>query len=104
MSEDAHTLESIRARIEGLTEREAKRVVCALVGHSRIQIPDFRYFYCARCEAYVGDNVGSSYDLMEVVIVDHDCPTCRANYETLTWHDTFLTPDPFDAAVPAESA
>lgn len=80
----------VKQRIKGLPTEQAKAVVCALVGHSRIQTTCFGYFYCARCDAQVGDTLGSVYDASRVVIVGHDCKTCRENATSLSWTDTLL--------------
>lgn len=85
----------VKKRIEGLDDDAAKRVVCALVGHSRIQTHCFGYFNCARCDEQVGDNLAGVYDGQNSVIVGHDCETCRANFAKLDWKHTFMAPDPF---------
>ena len=86
----------VLARIEGLDEERQKATVCALVGHSRIQTYCFGYFYCGRCEAQVGDSLGSVYPGAETcVMVGHNCEKCRKNAESLTWKDTLMAPDPF---------
>lgn len=91
------TEEEVMERIKGLDDEKARAVVCALVGHSRIQSYCFGYFNCARCEEQVGDNLGGIYDGSKSVIVGHDCPTCRANFDQLGWEHKLLTPDPFKA-------
>jgi (p)ppGpp synthase/HD superfamily hydrolase len=84
------------SRLQGLDADSKKSVLCALVGHSRIQTYCFGYFNCARCCAQVGDSLGGVYPQAEsVVIVGHDCKTCRKNAKELTWRDTLLSPDPF---------
>lgn len=93
---DDITQEEVMRRIDGLDEDRRKKMVCALVGHSRIQTHCFGYFYCARCEAKVGDNLGSSYSgAKDAVVVGHNCDQCRANYKKCTWRDTLMAPDPF---------
>lgn len=70
--------------------------VCAIVSHSRIQTLCFGYYSCARCGAQVGDALGSVYpEAANVVVVGHNCDTCRENYKKLTWKDTLFAPDPF---------
>lgn len=86
----------VQRRIEGLDEATQKRMICALVGHSKIQDYCFGYYYCARCGEQVGDSLGSIYpDAENVVILDHDCEICRANYKKCGWQDTLMTPDPY---------
>lgn len=83
--------------IQGLGADIQKRVVCSLIGHSRIQTVCFGYFSCARCDAQVGDAIAGAYDATNVVIVGHDCEHCRQAAKQLTWKDTLLAPDPFNA-------
>ena len=86
------------AALEPLTEDQRKKVTCALLGHSHITEGFFGYVYCARCGAYLGDNLGGSgyRDSLEVR-VGHNCSTCRENYSKLGWEDKILTPNPFTA-------
>jgi len=48
----------IENRIEGLSDEQAKAVVCALIGHSKIVNTCMGYIHCARCEAQLGDSLG----------------------------------------------
>lgn len=97
----ALTQSDVEARIRGLDEESARRVVCALVGHSRIQTHCFGYYYCARCGEQVGDTLGSVYDGARLaVVVGHDCNLCRENAKALTWRDSMLSPEPFAPADP----
>lgn len=84
----------VLSRIKGLDVQTRAEVVCALVGHSRIQTHCFGYYYCARCSAQVGDTLAGVYDNSKVVILGHDCETCRENAKTLTWRDTLFATDP----------
>jgi len=85
----------VRKRIEGLDENTAKRVVCAIVGHSRIVTKCFGYVNCARCGATVGDCLGGSATLFSNrAEVGCGCKTCKKNYKKLTWRDKFMAPDP----------
>jgi len=88
-------LEAKLVLLEPLTDAQRKAVTCSLIGHSRIQTACFGYFNCARCGEQLGDSLGGCYDAKDAVIVGHDCETCRKNFETCTWKDTFLAPDPF---------
>ena len=72
-----------------------RKVICALIGHSKIQSTFFGYFYCGRCRDQVGDNLGSVYDAKDIVVIDHNCEQCRENYIKLTWRDKFMVPNPF---------
>lgn len=92
------TEEELKAKLAllDLDEDQEKAMVCVLVGHSRIQTTCFSYFYCGRCGDQVGDQLGSIYpEAKEAVIVGHDCPTCRENFEECTWEDKFMCADPF---------
>jgi ribosomal protein L37AE/L43A len=91
------TEKEVLRRIKGLDEGTQKKMVCALVGHSRIQEISFYYYYCARCGAQVGDSLGGCYpEAKNVVVVGHNCDTCKENYKKFDWQDKFLAPDPFD--------
>ena len=71
-------------------------IVCGLLGHSRIQTMWFGYYDCARCGERMGDALGGTYPQAKtVVVVGHNCETCRENAKALTWKDRFLSPDPF---------
>lgn len=89
------TLEEVQDRIKGLPSETQRAVVCALVGHSRIKDTGFGYVYCGRCEAEVGDTLVAAYSIKEDVMIGHNCETCRLNYQSLTWRDTFMAKDPF---------
>lgn len=93
------TKTEVKKRLRGLTDEQAKEVVCALVGHSRIQTHCFGYYNCSRCGAQVGDLLGGAYTAADVVVVGHNCPTCRKNFAALKWQDKFMTPDPFKVEV-----
>lgn len=70
----------VESRIEGLSPEQAKSVVCALIGHSKIVTACMGYIYCARCEDQIGDSLGGAGTTKENVIVGHACPTCEANF------------------------
>ena len=75
---------------------QRNQLICALIGHSRIQTTFFGYYYCGRCGAQLGDSLGSYYpEASEVVIVGHNCDTCRKNFKKCTWQDKLYCPDPF---------
>jgi hypothetical protein len=98
VAEKQFTKAEVKERISGLPEAIAKAIVCAMVGHSRIQTACFGYYNCGRCFEQVGDTLGSSYPGAKLaVVIGHDCETCRENAKTLTWRDTFMAPDPFKA-------
>ena len=89
-------LEAKLAALGNIDDEQKRDVVCALLGHSRIQTHCLGYFYCGRCDAQVGDNLGGVYlDAEKVVIVGHKCKTCEANYSKCDWRDKFMAPDPF---------
>lgn len=78
-----------------ISEDQRNAIVCALIGHSKIQKHCFGYFYCARCGDLLGDKLGGYYDTSDAVIVGHNCEVCRANYKKLSWKDKLFCPDPF---------
>ena len=85
------------AALEPMGEGQREAVTCALLGHSKIVTGCFGYVYCARCGEQIGDALGGCfYGTEDAVIVGHNCPTCRANYEKLGWEDKILCPDPFE--------
>lgn len=86
------------AALGDITTEQRNAVVCALVGHSLIQSACFGYFNCARCGEQAGDSLGGAYTADKVVVVGHDCSTCRANYKKLTWRDKLFAADPFKSA------
>ncbi len=103
--ETKHTQSEVEARIAGLDEETQKRMVCALVGHSRIHETCFGYHYCARCGEQVGDTLASLYpEAKEAVVVGHNCETCQANFAECDWRDTFMAPDPFSTQPNADAS
>lgn len=72
-----------------------KEIYCVLVGHSKIQTTCFGYVHCARCEAQIGDRLGSIFDMTDSVIVGHNCDRCQENYKKLLFSKKFLCPNPF---------
>jgi ribosomal protein L37AE/L43A len=78
-----------------IDEKTRNLVVCAILGHSKIQTHFLGYYYCARCGAQVGDTLGGSYDNSGVVIVGHGCDKCKENFQETTWKDRVFAPDPF---------
>lgn len=89
-------LKDVKAKIADLDENQAKSVICALVGHSRIIDYSFGYIHCARCGAQIGDNFLGAFSLDNNVIIGHDCDLCRENFKNMDWKDKFLTPNPFN--------
>jgi len=72
-----------------------KKVFCALFGHTKIQSQFFGYWYCGRCGEQLGDSLGGVYSAEDVVIIGHNCETCRKNHKKLKWHEKILVPNPF---------
>lgn len=89
------TQKEAKERLAGLDGATAAKVLCALTRHSLIQTMDWGRFYCARCGEFTADALTQSVDQTGFVIVGHNCEVCRTNAETLTWEDTYLSPDPF---------
>ena len=74
---------------------QKKAIACSLIGHSSIQTACWGYYNCGRCGQQLGDRVGSTYDTRDIVVIGHNCPTCRKNYKKCTWKDKYLVPNPF---------
>lgn len=93
------TKKELMERLRGMGDlsREQKaEVVCALIGHSRIQTHCLGYYNCARCDQQTGDALGGAYPGAEkAVVVGHNCEVCRDNYKECTWRDKYLAPNPF---------
>jgi len=75
---------------------QRNRLVCSLIGHSRISTTCFGYRNCARCGDQLGDSLVSvDFGGEKAVIVGHNCSTCKKNYKECTWKDKIYCPDPF---------
>ena len=73
-----------------------KRILCEVIGHSRICTRFWGYRNCGRCGDQLGDNLGSvDPGGDEAVIIGHNCDQCRANYKKCTWKDKLFVKDPF---------
>lgn len=78
------------------SDEQRNNIVCAMLGHSRIQTHCWGYYHCARCGDKLGDSLMSVYNNAETaVIVGHNCDTCRTNFKSCTWRDKIFCPDPF---------
>ena len=77
---------------------QIKHIVCTLIGHSNIETICIGYHYCGRCGNQVGDTLAGAYTNGKMVIINHNCPTCRENYKKMGWRDKFMVPDPFKKA------
>ena len=90
------TLEEVKSRIAGLDEEVQQKMVCAMVGHSRLLTQFFGYHYCARCNAQVGDSLGGSFrdpdNKIGLAIINCACKKCSASYAAFTWKDLFMVP------------
>lgn len=90
------TKEELKKRVEGLDEETKKKVICSLIGHSKISTTCFGYRYCGRCGQQVGDSLGSiDVGIEDAVLVGHKCETCQANYKKCSWEDKLFCKDPF---------
>lgn len=75
---------------------QRNKIVCALIGHSKISTYCFGYRYCGRCGALVGDSLGGSdYGKLKAVIIGHICSLCKKNYKMCTWKDKLYVANPF---------
>lgn len=90
------TKKEVLKKIESIPKKNKAAVLCALVGHSRVVTTYWGYFYCARCEAQIGDSLGGVFSAAPTcAIVGHDCKLCRKNYKEMGWEHKLLSPDPF---------
>lgn len=77
-----------------ISDKQQNAVICSLIGHSNIVNTFFGYIYCGRCEAQIGDSLGSVYDNPDVVIQGHKCDKCIENFKRTTWKDKLFVKDP----------
>ena len=93
------TLSELKKKIKALGKIDAatrNSIICSLVGHSHISTMCFGYRYCARCGDQVGDSLGSiDMGVKEAVIVGHNCPECKKNFEACTIFDKIFVRNPF---------
>lgn len=83
-----------KLRILGLRDKETeKKIVCALLGHSKIIFSCLGITACGRCKAAIGGYL--VHNASDKVIIGHNCDTCKENYKKLSWRDKFLVEDPF---------
>ena len=95
---ETHTLAGILKKLKALepqSDEQRNQIICALIGHSNIITGCFGYIYCARCGAQTGDSLGSVYRNDNAVLAGHNCDTCKANFEKLTWEDKLYVRNPF---------
>jgi hypothetical protein len=97
MSDSTVTQAQVRLSLAGVTDVGRKRkVVCALIGHSRVVEYCFGYVTCARCGAQVGDTLAGP-SMSGHVFLTHlgrSIPECDC-YEVLaklTWKDRMMLP------------
>ena len=77
-------------------DKQRNKIVCSLIGHSRISTMCFGYRHCGRCEDLLGDSLGGAdYGKEESVLIGHNCPTCKKNYKKCTWKDKLFVKNPF---------
>ncbi len=77
-------------------DKHRNKIVCSLIGHSKISEMCLGYRHCARCGDLLGDSLGSiDYGKKEAVLVGHNCKECRANYKKCSWKDKIFVKNPF---------
>jgi len=86
-----------KLKLLDLKDKETRnKIVCSLIGHSRICTTCWGYRNCGRCGEQLGDNLASvDMGSPESVIIGHNCKTCRKNYKKCTWKDKLYVGDPF---------
>ena len=93
-------LKEILKKIPYKDDEQRNRIVCSLIGHSRISTVCWGYRYCGRCGEQLGDSLGGAdYGKPEAVIMGHNCKTCRKNYKKCTWKDKLFVKNPFTKKV-----
>lgn len=86
----------VLSKIPIRNEEHKREIICSLIGHSKIDTLCWGYRNCGRCDAQLGDNLGSvDFGRKDCVIIEHNCKTCRSNYKKCTWKDKYLVPNPF---------
>jgi len=78
-----------------IMKEQRNKIVCSLIGHSRIITMCFGYVHCGRCEDQIGDALAGVFGTSDYVVVGHNCPTCRKNFKALTWRDKLFAANPF---------
>jgi hypothetical protein len=67
-----------------------RRIICGLVGHSRIVRENNGSLLCGRCDK---ENPGvSPHDAVMLEHLDGGCSHCDVNLRSLTWKDTWEAP------------
>ena len=97
---EINTVEELEEKITALGDLDEAQncsIVCALIGHSKIIYTSLGYNQCGRCKDPL------AYEIREVVVIGHDCSTCRANFEKCDWKDKYLVADPFEKDEPTNS-
>jgi hypothetical protein len=100
MSEQDLDEAAVRAKVAALAisdDATRRRVICGLVGHSRVVDDEGENLTwrvtCARCGELLGESrfQTGSFDAHGAVFRRHvearDCATCVENLKTLTWQD-----------------
>lgn len=70
-----------------------RRIVCALIGHSKITAAFVFYHHCCRCHEDVGDSLGTFFEpfVNWHHLQEGDCKTCEPRRAQLSWLDWLLT-------------
>ena len=95
------TQKEVLRRVKGLNGGQRRSVICSLVGHSKVIETCFGYVHCARCDAQIGDTLCGVFDGDGCVIVDHDCPKCKAAAVNLDWRDLLGLPAKSRKGIPS---
>lgn len=83
----------------------ARRVFCALFGHSNIVENCLYEIFCVRCGAKIGDSLTGVWMNTKAVVFGHNCEKCAENVKKLTWKDrTFIRKPLTGAIITAEEA
>lgn len=98
-------MEEIKTKVELLkilktlpikNKQHRNEVICSLIEHSLICTTCFGYRYCGRCGDQLGDSLSSiDFGIKEAVIIGHNCPECKKNYDKCSWKDKLYVKNPF---------
>lgn len=83
-------MEQVQERIAGLDMEVQRKMVCALIGHTRLLNGCFGYHHCARCGELVGDSLGGAFSAPTQVVIGCKCNDCRERFLSFDWKDTFM--------------
>ena len=86
------------------SKQQRNKLVCALIGHSRIRTFFFGYNYCARCEDQLGDSLGGVFKVSDEFIQGHTDKECLDSLKAMDWKDKlYVSPKIYGEALLEET-